>query len=132
MESASEQGTSVPASSLSSERVYNRGVGARLTDKGQVTIPKHVRDGMGLRPGDEVEFVAVEGGGYRLRKVVRANPFSRYRGHLAGLAGRDPDRLVRELRGDPGVPVKSRGSTLLAPRGVPGGADFTGRDADGG
>lgn len=79
-------------------------MGARLTDKGQITIPKHVRDGMGLRPGDEVEFVAVEGGGYRLRKVVRANPFSRYRGHLAGLAGRDPDRLVRDLRGDPGSP----------------------------
>jgi antitoxin PrlF len=74
-------------------------VGARLTDKGQVTIPKHVRDGMGLRPGDEVEFVAVDGG-YRLRKVLRANPFSRYRGHLAGLAGRDPDRLVRDMRGD--------------------------------
>ncbi len=71
----------------------------RLTVKGQITIPKDVREGLGLRPGDEVEFVA-EGGGYRLRKVLRVNPFARYRGHLTELAGRDPDRLVGELRGD--------------------------------
>ncbi len=74
-------------------------VGSRLTEGGQVTIPKQVRDGMGLRPGDEVEFVA-DGGGYRLRKVLRTNPFARYRGHLTGLAGRDPDELVRRMRGD--------------------------------
>lgn len=84
---------------MSSERPYNRWVGSRLTDKGQITIPKHVREGMGLRPGDEVEFVA-DGTGYRLRKVLRANPFSRYRGHLSDLAGRDPDQLVRDLRGE--------------------------------
>jgi antitoxin PrlF len=75
-------------------------VGSRLTEGGQVTIPKHVRDGMGLRPGDEVEFVAERGGGYLLRKMLRTNPFTRYRGHLTGLAGRDPDDLVRGLRGD--------------------------------
>jgi AbrB family looped-hinge helix DNA binding protein len=74
-------------------------MGARLTDRGQVTIPKHVRDQMGLRAGDEVEFVADPAGGYRLRKVLRTNPFARYRGHLSGLAGRNPDELVRDLRG---------------------------------
>jgi antitoxin PrlF len=74
-------------------------VGSRLTEGGQVTIPKQVREGLGLRPGDEVEFVA-DRGGYRLRKVLRVNPFARYRGHLAGLAGRDPDDLLRGLRGD--------------------------------
>ena len=74
-------------------------VGARLTEKGQVTIPRHVREGLGLRPGDEVEFVADgSSGGYRLRKVLRTNPFTRYRGHLTGLAGRTPDDLVRDLR----------------------------------
>lgn len=74
-------------------------MGYRLTSKGQVTIPRKVRDGLGLRPGDEVEFVA-EGGVYRLRKVLRSNPFARYRGYLKGLAGKDPDVLVRGLRGD--------------------------------
>jgi antitoxin PrlF len=74
-------------------------VGCRLTSKGQVTIPKMVREGLGLRPGDEVEFVA-EAGVYRLRKVVRTNPFARYRGYLDALAGQDPDALVRRARGD--------------------------------
>jgi AbrB family looped-hinge helix DNA binding protein len=74
-------------------------VGCRLTSKGQVTIPKSVRDGLGLRPGDEVEFVA-DGGDYRLRKVLRANPFARYRGYLTGLAGQEPEALARDFRGD--------------------------------
>jgi AbrB family looped-hinge helix DNA binding protein len=35
-------------------------VAARVTSKGQVTIPKAVRDALGLREGDEVVF-RVEG-----------------------------------------------------------------------
>jgi len=73
-------------------------VAARITSKGQVTIPRAVREAMGLRPGDEVEFVAVDGG-YRIRKVLRASPFARYRGYLTRLAGHDPDRLIQDLRG---------------------------------
>lgn len=74
-------------------------MGVRITDRGQVTIPRQVRDELGLRPGDEVEFVPDGAGGFRLRKVLRTNPFARYRGHLSGLAGRSPDELLGELRG---------------------------------
>jgi len=74
----------------------------RLTDRGQITIPKQVRDALGLRGGDEVEFVADAAGGYRMRKVLRTNPFAKYRGHLTGLSGRPPDELVDDLRGDAG------------------------------
>jgi antitoxin PrlF len=74
----------------------------RLTDKGQVTIPKQVREALGLRTGDEVEFVADATGGYRMRKVLRTNPFAKYRGHLSGMAGRTPDELVGDLRGEAG------------------------------
>ena len=28
-----------------------------ITTKGQVTIPKRVRDALGLKPGDDVDFV---------------------------------------------------------------------------
>ena len=31
---------------------------ARLTRQGQITVPKAVRDALGARPGDDLEFVA--------------------------------------------------------------------------
>lgn len=41
----------------------------RITSKGQVTIPKDIRDGFGFLPGTEVEFVEDEGE-IRIRKVA--------------------------------------------------------------
>ncbi len=66
----------------------------RITTKGQVTIPKEVRERLGLRPGDELEFTE-EDGVFRLRKRFS----KRYRGYLKAFAERDPDELVQELRG---------------------------------
>lgn len=40
----------------------------RVTEKGQVTIPKHVRDRFGIGAGSEVEFV-VERGRIVVRKI---------------------------------------------------------------
>jgi AbrB family looped-hinge helix DNA binding protein len=40
---------------------------ATVTSKGQVTIPRKVRETLRLRPGDRVEFVLGEDGGVRLR-----------------------------------------------------------------
>jgi AbrB family looped-hinge helix DNA binding protein len=34
----------------------------RVTTKGQVTIPKQIRDHLGIGPGSEVEFVATDEG----------------------------------------------------------------------
>ncbi len=44
----------------------------KITTKGQVTIPREVRDKMGLLPHSEVEFV-VEGNVVVLRKVENTN-----------------------------------------------------------
>jgi len=57
----------------------------RLTSKGQVTIPQHIRDQLGLAPGTEVDF-AVDGDAVRM---TRADVDRRGRG----------ERLVRALRG---------------------------------
>ncbi|MBI2941172.1 MAG: AbrB/MazE/SpoVT family DNA-binding domain-containing protein [Chloroflexi bacterium] len=70
----------------------------KLTSKGQVTIPKSVRERLGLRAGDEIEFVEDEAG-FRVQKRVATSPFAKYRGYLRDLAGRNPDELVEEMRG---------------------------------
>ena len=70
----------------------------KITTKGQTTIPKEIRLRLGLRPGDELEFVEVDGE-IVLRKRVQDSLFKKYRGYLKGLAGKDPDELVEELRG---------------------------------
>jgi antitoxin PrlF len=70
----------------------------RLSSRGQVTIPKSVRDALGLRPGDEVDFVK-DTMGFRLQKWVDESPFARWRGYLKHLEGQDPDELVEEMRG---------------------------------
>ncbi|MEX1255367.1 MAG: AbrB/MazE/SpoVT family DNA-binding domain-containing protein [Dehalococcoidia bacterium] len=71
---------------------------AKVTSKGQVTIPKKVRDGLGIRPGDELAFVQ-DGRGYRVEKRIQASPLKKYRGYLKHLAGRESDELVEEMRG---------------------------------
>ncbi len=71
---------------------------AKLTSKGQVTIPKAVRDSLGVRPGDEILFVN-DGGVLTLRRVFNPEGLLKYKGYLKHLAGQDPDELVEEMRG---------------------------------
>jgi antitoxin PrlF len=40
---------------------------SRMTSKGQVTIPKRVRDYLGLKPGSEVEFTISNNGQFIIR-----------------------------------------------------------------
>jgi antitoxin PrlF len=70
----------------------------KVTSKGQVTVPKQVRDRMDLRPGDEIEFFE-ENGIYLLKKCLPPNPFKKYRGYLKDMADHDPDEVVQEMRG---------------------------------
>ena len=44
---------------------------AKLTSKGQVTIPKAVRDSLGLHAGDKVEFVITESREALLRPITK-------------------------------------------------------------
>ena len=70
----------------------------KITSKGQVTIPKGVRDELGIRPGDEVEFVRTNGG-YEVQKRVAESPFDKYMGSSKWLAGKNVGELIEELRG---------------------------------
>jgi AbrB family looped-hinge helix DNA binding protein len=44
---------------------------ATVTSKGQITIPKEVRDALGVGSGDRVEFVAEEKGVYKVVAATR-------------------------------------------------------------
>ena len=44
---------------------------AVVTSKGQITIPKPVRDGLGVETGDRVEFVEFEKGVYTVVAATR-------------------------------------------------------------
>lgn len=67
-----------------------------ITSKGQVTIPKPLRDKYGLNESVEVEFVADEQG-LRLVKKGGLAPFDRVYGLLK--SDSESDAIVEELRG---------------------------------
>ena len=73
---------------------------ARVTSKGQITLPKAVRDALGLQPGTEVEF-QIDGGEAILRRRVPDAAFTRWRGKLRSSGGSlQTDDLMHELRGE--------------------------------
>jgi antitoxin PrlF len=63
---------------------------ATLTSKGQITIPKDVREALGVGTGDRVEFVAEEKGVY---KVVAATRDVR---HLKGIVAKPAKPVTLE------------------------------------
>ncbi|HEX3063249.1 MAG TPA: AbrB/MazE/SpoVT family DNA-binding domain-containing protein [Usitatibacter sp.] len=63
---------------------------ATITSKGQITIPKEVREALGVGTGDRVEFVAEEKGVY---KVVAATRDVR---HLKGLVAKPAKPVTLE------------------------------------
>jgi antitoxin PrlF len=73
-----------------------------VTSKGQVTIPKPVRDHLGIRPGSEVSFRLAEDGSIVLEKADGTRQPSRF-AKLVGIAGPGPttDELMEMLRGEP-------------------------------
>lgn len=72
-----------------------------VTRKGQVTIPKSMRDRFGIAPGTSVDF-AEEGG--KLVVLPRREPvshFAQFRGIAKDPNGLTTDEIMRIMRGDP-------------------------------
>ena len=57
---------------------------ATLTSKGQITMPRAVRESLGLQAGDKVDFVADEAGGFKV--VALRQDVKLLRGRFAGRA----------------------------------------------
>jgi AbrB family looped-hinge helix DNA binding protein len=65
-----------------------------ITVKGQVTLPKDVRDAVGLKPGDKVEVRATASGGVYIEKPGASRS---YRERLDALAR---ERIIRDITTD--------------------------------
>ena len=78
---------------------------ARVSVRGQVAIPKKIRDALGIKDGDTVLF-ELKSGEVRLRKVRN---FLEFKGSLVKLSGQDENISQRSreeiakgaLRGNP-------------------------------
>ncbi|CAH1660536.1 AbrB/MazE/SpoVT family DNA-binding domain-containing protein [Chelatococcus asaccharovorans] len=72
-----------------------------VTSKGQVTIPKAVRDLLGIAPGSKVAFRRAADGSVVLTKADTDIPPSRFR-RLRGHAGKglDTDAIMALTRGE--------------------------------
>jgi AbrB family looped-hinge helix DNA binding protein len=79
---------------------------ARISEKGQVTIPKKLRDQLGVRVGDELDF-EVEQGRLVVVKVADRDPVDAVWGTLPpdALEGMSVDEWIDEIRGPAELPL---------------------------
>jgi len=76
---------------------------AKITVKGQITVPHQVRRALGVGAGDRLMFKEQAGGEITVKAVRTESPFARYRG--IGNPGiksgkRAIVKKLRELRGE--------------------------------
>ena len=72
-----------------------------VTSKGQVTIPKAVRDYLGIAPGSRVSFERTAAGRVELKpekESRRSSPFTSLRGHAG--QGASTEEIMALTRGE--------------------------------
>jgi antitoxin PrlF len=75
---------------------------AKVTSKGQITIPQEVRRVLGVKAGDRLLFES-DASGVRVRPVRKQSAFAKYRGignPGIGSGKKNINRWLRELRGE--------------------------------
>jgi len=68
---------------------------ATVAERGQVTIPKALRDKLGIKPGTVLEFH--QRGGKLVAEKIVEDPIERFAGILG--RGLDTDKIIEEMRG---------------------------------
>ena len=77
---------------------------SKLSAKGQVTIPKRIRDALGLKPGQRVEFGVTENGTVVIHRAAPTKPRRKLQDCFAAARGiaatcYTTDQLMALLRG---------------------------------
>ncbi len=74
----------------------------KVGERGQVTIPKEIREKFGIRPNAEVRFEVVNGA-IVLKKSARKSNLAKWRGHckdgFAKLGYSSVDKFIDDVRG---------------------------------
>jgi len=76
---------------------------AKITSKGQITVPHEIRRALGVGPGDKLLFEQKKSGEIRVVPIRHESPFAKWRGIMSLNIGPGKDdviRVVRELRGE--------------------------------
>ncbi len=72
---------------------------AKMTSKGQITVPKFVRDHFRFKAGDEVVFVEDEHGMHVRRTSSKLKHVKKWQAHFKDLRGRSSDEIIDDWRG---------------------------------
>lgn len=93
----------VPSGAIASRAVPSKAIRAKITSKGQITIPAEIRRSLGAGPGDVLVFEPTSNG-IRLVRQVDEDRFERMRGIGVGIPEMDESidgivRYFREMRG---------------------------------
>ncbi len=82
-----------------------------VTVKGQVTLPKKLREAVGIKPGDKVDMLATAAGGIVIRKPGTMNAYKKRIREVARrrtIRGMTTDEIMLLTRGDPADDYKKR------------------------
>ncbi len=72
----------------------------RVTQKGQVTIPRQIRAMLSINTGDEVVFEMEKNQVVLKKKMAADRKFEKYVGFLSHLRGKKPEDVIEQLRGN--------------------------------
>ena len=72
----------------------------RVTQKGQVTIPRQIRLMLSIKTGDEVIFEMDKDNVVLKKKTTADRQFKKYIGYLSHLKGKKSEDIIAQLRGN--------------------------------